>query len=176
MGLSRSQQMSRIRGKNTAPELLLRRALYAVGVRFRVHYRTPAGRADVAFPQQKLAVEVDGCFWHGCPEHYVRPRGSEHFWARKLEDNVRRDARQIEKMRASGWDVLRYWEHAVLEDPFAVAADVVRCLRGGRPKRQVLWRVLRATPLDPLGTEERRLLVDLSKPGRSRTIARSRHG
>src|SRR5436305_4641398 len=105
MGRTRSEQMARIRGKNTSPEMLLRRALWAAGLRYRVHYRTPAGRADIALVKVQLAIYIDGCFWHGCPDHYVRPRSQADFWAAKLAQNVERDRRQTLQLETSGWKV-----------------------------------------------------------------------
>lgn len=91
--LTRSEQMSRIRGRDTKPEVSLRRLLWSRGCRYRVHFKTPAGRADLAFVGKKVAIFVDGCFWHGCPEHSVAPRSSRPFWEGKLRANVHRDQR-----------------------------------------------------------------------------------
>jgi DNA mismatch endonuclease, patch repair protein len=174
MALTRSEQMSRIRGRDTSPEMLLRRALFALGLRYRVHYRTPSGRADVTFLSAKVAVEIDGCFWHGCPDHYVRPRGSARFWAAKLAANVRRDAAQMVAMKAAGWRVFRYWEHEVRADSTAVAKDIARRLRSAQAERRPLWRVARVWPLDPLGKMERREIIDILRPGRARMVERAR--
>ncbi len=162
--------MSRIRGRNTSPELLLRQALTRAGLRYRIHYATPAGRVDVAFPREKLAIEVDGCFWHGCPEHYVRPRGRASFWAEKLTANVERDRAQTLALLAAGWRVLRYWEHEVATDVRTVAADILFRLRHRAAMRRRLWRVNRVEPLDPAGNRERRWLTDLFNRERSRVI------
>src|SRR5262245_58811764 len=115
VALTRSEQMARIRGRNTTPELLLRRLLWEAGLRYRLHAKTPAGRPDIAFPQSRVAVFIDGCFWHGCPDHYVRPRSSSEFWSRKLAENVRRDATQTRRLEALGWRVCRFWEHEIFE-------------------------------------------------------------
>lgn len=116
MALSRSQQMSRIRGRNTGPELALRKALWAAGMRYRLHVRTPHGRPDIVFPGRTVAVFIDGCFWHGCPLHYVRPRSREAFWATKLHQNIQRDRRQTAGLESAGWRVVRVWEHEVADD------------------------------------------------------------
>ncbi len=89
-GLTRSQQMSRIRGGNTNPERIVARALWAAGLRYRLRLSRLAGRPDIVFTGARLAVFIDGCFWHGCPEHYVRPRSRSVFWRRKLRENVAR--------------------------------------------------------------------------------------
>src|SRR5262249_30770296 len=108
----RSRCMSRIRGKDTGPELALRRALWKSGLRFRVHYALP-GRPDIAFPVKKVAVFVDGCFWHGCPEHGVKPRSNVHFWADKLKKNTARDQAVAKALEKLGWKIVRFWEHEV---------------------------------------------------------------
>src|SRR5262245_35460834 len=94
MPLSRSEQMARIRSCNTSPEILLRRALWREGLRYRLHVRTVTARPDLVLAHYRTAVFIDGCFWHGCPEHYVPPRSSSLYWAEKLATNVSRDIRQ----------------------------------------------------------------------------------
>src|SRR5689334_1387580 len=98
--------MSRIRGSNTSPERLLRLALWRRGYRYRLHARTPVGAPDIVFGRRKVAVFVDGCFWHGCPEHYVRPRTRNAFWDAKLDENFKRDRRQTLALIQAGWRVL----------------------------------------------------------------------
>ncbi|MGW2227122.1 very short patch repair endonuclease [Streptomyces formicae] len=116
--------MSANKGKDTKPELLLRAALHRKGLRYRVGIRPlPELRrtADVVFPKIKVAVFVDGCFWHGCPEHYRPAKKRGQAWAEKIKGNRDRDAATNLALRAQGWSVLRVWEH---EDPEA-AADLV---------------------------------------------------
>src|SRR4051794_31349953 len=103
--------MSRIRGANTTPELIVRRGLWKCGLRYRLHAKTPGGKADIVVPSAKFALFIDGCFWHGCPEHYVRPGSRNEFWDAKLRENVDRDRRQTLKLDAEGWTVVRVWEH-----------------------------------------------------------------
>lgn len=86
------------RSQHTRPEVLLRQALWRAGLRYRLHTRTPVGRPDIVFPRQKVAIFIDGCFWHGCPEHYVRPRSRPEFWAAKLLTNFERDHRQTREL------------------------------------------------------------------------------
>lgn len=114
--LTRSEQMARIKGANTKPEMALRRALWSRGMRYRIHARTLASKPDVFFPAKRVAVFVDGCFWHGCPLHYARPRTREEFWSAKLVTNLERDARTSAMLAEAGWSVLRLWEHEVVED------------------------------------------------------------
>src|SRR5262249_7134199 len=140
--LTRSEQMSRIRGRDTTPEVRLRQILWRRGLRYRLQFSTPAGRADLAFYGQRLAVVVDGWFWHGCPEHYVPPRSSRGFCAGKLRGNVERDQRQTQLLCNSGWRVLRFWEHEIAEDAQAVALAIGRALVVGRLRRGPQARVV----------------------------------
>ncbi|MCK5945527.1 MAG: very short patch repair endonuclease [Planctomycetes bacterium] len=172
--LTRSQQMARIRGRDTSPELLLRRLLWARGMRYRVHFRTPAGRADLTFVGKRVAVFVDGCFWHGCPEHYVTPRSSREFWATKLRANVQRDQRQTEVLECAGWTVLRFWEHEVGEDPEAVASCIARCLDGRAASRGGQPRVVAVDFVDDVGKVERRHLQTLSPVRELGSVVRER--
>lgn len=108
----RSEVMSGIRGKgNKDTEVALAKLFRANGITgWRRHYPI-AGRPDFAFPKLKLAVFVDGCFWHGCLKHGVQPKGNKQFWLTKLEANKTRDLKVNRLLRASGWRVLRIWEH-----------------------------------------------------------------
>lgn len=124
--MDRSENMSRIRGKDTSPEVFLRRSLWAQGLRYRKHLRILGARPDLAFVGHRLAVFVDGCFWHGCPEHYVRPRGPNHqFWAMKLRTNTDRDARQTLMLEGAGWTVIRIWEHELVHGASRAVQTIV---------------------------------------------------
>lgn len=110
----RSQMMAGIRGKNTAPELIVRQLLFASGYRFRLHRRDLPGAPDVVLPSRKVAIFVHGCFWHmhqGC-RYAKMPTTRPEFWQTKLETNVARDHRTITALRAMGWRVLCVWECA----------------------------------------------------------------
>jgi DNA mismatch endonuclease, patch repair protein len=129
------------RKRDTRPELHLRSALHAMGLRFRVDHPVGAPprapRADVAFPRQRIAVFVDGCFWHGCPAHAVRPRTNSSYWGAKIARNVARDARQTKALESAGWQVIRIWEHEESTVAAALVGEAVRaatteCRRGGR--------------------------------------------
>ena len=112
--LTRSEVMSRIRGKDTGPELALRRAVWAAGGRYRSQWRhSAAGRIDIAFTGLRIAEQVDGCFWHGCPEHGTLPGSNKAFWDAKLRKNRERDGSQTLDLDRDGRTVLRFWEHQV---------------------------------------------------------------
>jgi DNA mismatch endonuclease (patch repair protein) len=121
------------RGRDTAPELLLRSALHARGLRFRkdfpVRLPTVRARPDIAFPGVKLAVFVDGCFWHGCPQHGEIPVGNRDFWEAKISANKERDGRQTEALHSAGWTVIRVWEHEPVPPAVRNIESVVRSLR-----------------------------------------------
>jgi DNA mismatch endonuclease (patch repair protein) len=118
-GNPRSNNMRAIRRSGTKPEVQLRSALHRAGYRFRKDLRLPAqgrwARPDIVFTRRRLAVFVDGCFWHCCPEHGRRPTLNEGYWHPKLARNVERDRQQDAALRAEGWSVLRIWEHVELE-------------------------------------------------------------
>ena len=121
--------MSTLARRDTAPELAVRRALHAAGLRYRVQLPVPGkGRRsiDIAFPRARLAVFVDGCFWHGCPEHGVEPKANSEWWRWKLQRNQNRDRDTTGLLQDQGWMVLRVWEH---ESPSQVVAEVKRLLR-----------------------------------------------
>jgi DNA mismatch endonuclease (patch repair protein) len=102
------------RRRDTAPELAVRRILHAKGMRYRVDLRVvreTRSRADIAFTKQRMAVFIDGCFWHSCPEHLHLPRANADYWIPKLARNVERDAEVTTTLRDLGWTVLRFWEH-----------------------------------------------------------------
>lgn len=126
--LTKSEQMARVRSSNTDTELLLRRALWRQGLRFRVTCRTLPGSPDVAFTRWRLAVFVDGCFWHGCPVHYTSPKANSSFWQEKKAKNCARDARVDAELSALGWTVLRIWEHEVYDAVSAVVRRVRKML------------------------------------------------
>lgn len=116
--------MQRQRRKDTRAELEVRRRLHAAGVRFRVDVKLESDlrtRADLAWRGRKLAVFIDGCFWHGCPLHSTQPKANSHWWRAKIASNVDRDRRADETLTDRGWRVLRFWEH---EDPETVVAAI----------------------------------------------------
>lgn len=113
----RRQMMSRIKGRDTGPELSLRRKVWALGLRYRLQYRIGRTRPDMVFVGAKLAVFVDGCFWHGCPLHSTMPKNNRDFWEQKLRRNRERDVENTQRLEAEGWRVLRLWEHEIEASP-----------------------------------------------------------
>ena len=119
-----SRRMARTRGRDNPFEREVRSRLHALGFRFRIHHPLPGmprRTADIAFPGRRLAIFLDGCFWHGCPVHATHPRTNAGFWQAKLRANRDRDADTDARLRAAGWTVLRYWEH---EGPVTIVAAI----------------------------------------------------
>jgi DNA mismatch endonuclease (patch repair protein) len=116
--------MKTVRQRDTAPELKLQKALRALGVKFRKNVVIPwtRRRADIFIPSAKVAVFVDGCFWHGCPKHATWPKSNSAWWRAKIERNISRDRDTDRKLRALGWKIKRVWAHS---DP-ADAAHLVK--------------------------------------------------
>jgi DNA mismatch endonuclease, patch repair protein len=120
--------MSAVKGKNTNPELVLRRALYAAGARgWRCHYARVPGRPDLAWPRRRLAVFVDGAFWHGHPSRH-RPGRSGSYWDEKIAANVERDRRVDADLESRGWTVLRVWDFEIRSDLAAAVESVMKAL------------------------------------------------
>jgi DNA mismatch endonuclease (patch repair protein) len=128
--------MRRVRAKNSAAERSLRSALHAEGLRFRLHRRIEGIASDIVFPGPKVAVFVDGCFWHSCPKHATFPKTNQDYWLPKLAENRERDARQSARLQAAGWTVFRVWEHECLPPVARVVERIVEeCHRGWRATR-----------------------------------------
>jgi DNA mismatch endonuclease, patch repair protein len=121
--------MRKQRSRDTKPELAVRRLLHSAGLRFRLQRRIPGmarSTIDIAFPGPRVAVFIDGCFWHGCPEHATFPKANPAFWREKIAKNALRDTRTTAHLESLGWTVLRFWEH---EPPEQVAVRVAAVLR-----------------------------------------------
>jgi DNA mismatch endonuclease, patch repair protein len=124
----RSYNMSRIRYRDTGPELNVRRLLRRAGVRgYRVNYGI-AGKPDLAFVKRKIAVFIDGCFWHRCPVDFKEPQTRKAFWIGKVERNVARDREVGQRLSEEGWTVMRFWEHDIRRDPDRVVSEIVRAV------------------------------------------------
>ncbi|MCA9562995.1 MAG: very short patch repair endonuclease [Myxococcales bacterium] len=125
--------MKSAKRRDTGPELKVRRRLFRMGFRYRVDISPVSSirsRADLVFKAVKVAVFIDGCFWHGCPEHGTWPKQNGDWWRRKIEANQHRDWRVTEQLRDSGWLVLRFWEHQPAD---AIADEIADSVR----KRQI---------------------------------------
>lgn len=123
-----SRRYAALRRRDTAAELRIRRALHQQGLRFRVHARIdglPRRRVDIAFTRWKVVVQVDGCFWHGCPQHSRVPQTNSDWWQWKISNTIRRDRDTDRQLASLGWKVARFWEH---EDVSAVVARVMAVL------------------------------------------------
>ena len=131
------------RRRDTAPEVAVRRLLHAAGLRYRVDVQPLPDlrrRADVVFRRERVAVFIDGCYWHGCPEHGTTPSTNTGYWSAKVLANRARDRDTDARLAEAGWAGVRYWEH---EEPVEVAADVLRIVtarraEGASPRRASL--------------------------------------
>lgn len=122
------RSMTSNRRRDTGPELAVRTLLHAVGLRYRVDFAPLGGRrrADIVFTRAKVAVFIDGCFWHGCPLHATYPKRNSEYWLPKLRRNTERDRETDQSLLSAGWTVVRFWEH---EDPGDVARQVEHLIR-----------------------------------------------
>ncbi len=143
----RSENMSRIRGRDTVPELAIRRIAHGLGLRFRLYRKDLPGRPDLVFPKHRLAVFVHGCFWHrhrGCRYAYT-PKSRVAFWTNKFAGNVVRDQRNEESLRNLGWQVLVIWECETWDE--------------GNIRQRLAGHVHRRAPAEPLPFPRRRKQV-----------------
>jgi DNA mismatch endonuclease (patch repair protein) len=124
-------QMQRMPSVGTGPELAIRALLHKRGMRFRVAMKTLPGKPDIALTKAKMAVFVDGCFWHFCPDHGTLPKNNGGWWLEKLEGNRERDSRKDDQLQALGWEPLHIWEHTNAEE----AADLIERRWRQRPGR-----------------------------------------
>lgn len=146
----RSEIMRSVRTQGTAPEIRLRRALWRAGLRYRTRTRIEGAKPDIAFLGKRVVVFVDGCFWHGCPQHYTKPVENAAFWSAKIEKNRARDARNNQTLQANEWKVLRFWECQVEKDLDRVVTTIRNhMLDQGAPAKGVL----RAESLYELGLD-----------------------
>lgn len=124
----RSFNMSQIKGTNTKPEIKLRKLLWQNGLRgYRTNYSL-LGKPDVVFTRKKLAVFIDGCFWHKCKRCFVKPATRTNFWMKKIDGNVKRDRVVNQKLKNEGWKVLRFWEHQLKKNSEYMMTEIVKNL------------------------------------------------
>lgn len=134
-------RMSRQRRRDTAPEVAVRRVLFARGLRYRVNYPVPGMNRrtiDIAFTRAKIAVFLDGCYWHGCPIHGTRPRANAEWWASKLDRNQQRDAETSKYLATHAWIVLRFWEHDAVEHVVDTVSDQIAGITSPGARRPCL--------------------------------------
>lgn len=120
------------RGRDTGPEMQVRRLVHAAGLRYRVNARPERDlrrTVDMLFRPTRVAVLIDGCFWHGCPEHHQAPRSNAAFWSDKIATNRARDIQTTDFLTRRGWLVLRFWEHEIRADVDAIAARIIAEVR-----------------------------------------------
>ncbi|MER5807943.1 very short patch repair endonuclease [Streptomyces sp. NPDC002033] len=130
---ARRRNMQAIRSRDTKPELVIRRLVHSRGLRYRIAARPLPGlrrTADLVFRPAKVAVFIDGCYWHGCPEHYVSPKTNPGYWSEKVARNMARDRDTDQQLEEAGWLVLRFWEHEPSDICAARVAAAVQERRG----------------------------------------------
>lgn len=124
----RSEIMRRVKSKDTALERRVRSALHQRGLRFRLSYPLP-GHPDIVFISGRVAVFIDSCFWHGCPQHVRMPRSNVEYWNRKIARNMERDSRTKAAYKRSGWKLMRFWEHELKENFDKCATKIEKAVR-----------------------------------------------
>ncbi|MFF2074498.1 very short patch repair endonuclease [Kitasatospora sp. NPDC058162] len=133
-----SSRMSRQTSRDTGAERAVRQLLHAAGYRYRIHYPVPGmprRKIDIAFTRARVAVLIDGCFWHGCPEHATSPKANAQWWRQKLDRNMERDRETNEQLASAGWTVLRFWEHELPDTVAARVTTALECRKPDRPRR-----------------------------------------
>ena len=130
----RKYNMSRIKGKNTGPEVKLRKMLFAKGIRgYRIHYDL-LGKPDIVFVKKKIVIFIDGCFWHKCPVCFQEPETRKEFWMKKIQSNVERDIRVNELLQIEGWKILRFWEHDMRKKPDEIVLKISEILERSKDR------------------------------------------
>ncbi|MBI5559016.1 MAG: very short patch repair endonuclease [Deltaproteobacteria bacterium] len=126
-----SLNMKKVRIRDTGPEMAVRRLLYAKGLRYRVNYKPKSpklGRStiDIAFPGKRLAIFIDGCFWHNCPEHGEIPKANRKWWGKKFAENAERDEKVSKALIEGGWRVKRFWSHETPENICKLIQETIK--------------------------------------------------
>lgn len=164
--------MARVRSRNTRPEMAIRSALWSRGMRYRLGVKLHKIKPDLVFLRKKVAVFVDGCFWHGCPEHYTKPQSRERYWAEKLLQNVMRDCRQTAELEATGWRVVRIWEHEAWTDLDGAVDRIANVVENGASRRSLPdWRTVKVETAPWAGNGfETRTMCRLREPSIRRCV------
>lgn len=137
--LAARKTMQANRGRDTKAEIAVRRFVHAQGLRYRVNAKPEADirrTADLLFTRARVAVFIDGCFWHGCPEHFSMPATNTDFWSVKIDGNRQRDRETTAMLEARGWTVLRFWEHEIATAVASRIVEVVQERRRDSPQTQ----------------------------------------
>ncbi|WP_214805321.1 MULTISPECIES: very short patch repair endonuclease [unclassified Exiguobacterium] len=122
----KNKNLSKVHGKDTKMEIRVRKELWKRGLRYRKNYRKLLGTPDIAFPNLKLVIFLDSCFWHGCPKHYKEPKSNIEFWRNKIKRNRERDKEQTEHYLCEDWTILRFWEHEVNTEFNRVITEIIK--------------------------------------------------
>lgn len=122
---TRSKIMSSIHGKNTKPEVIIRKILWSGGERYRIHNIAVFGKPDITIMKRKLVIFIDGCFWHGCEKCYKEPKSNISFWRKKIITNKNRRIEVRKELKSSGWNVLEFWEHEINKNPNLVVQKIL---------------------------------------------------
>jgi len=125
----RSRVMASIRGKNTKPEITIRKLLWKEGVRYRIHDKSILGTPDISIKKDKVAVFIDGCFWHGCKRCYKEPKSNVGFWRKKILNNRKRRNKVRTQLRKEGWNVQEFWEHQIYSKSHEITNTIENCLK-----------------------------------------------
>lgn len=127
----RSYCMSRIHAKDTQPEIILRKIISEAGIRsYRVHYKL-TGKPDIVFPRRKIAIFIDGCFWHKCSRCFIKPRTNKGFWNKKIDSNTKRDGVVNAELKRKGWKIIRIWEHELRKEKI-IKRKILDKIKDGR--------------------------------------------
>lgn len=122
--------MSMIKGRDTKPEVFLRKLLSEKGIRgYRLYYNL-LGKPDIVFPKNRIAIFIDGCFWHKCPKCFIKPETNRKFWNKKIDSNVKRDEIVNTELKEEGWEVIRIWEHE-LKNQKLVKRKIINRIKNG---------------------------------------------
>jgi DNA mismatch endonuclease (patch repair protein) len=124
----RSKVMASIRSKNTKPEIMIRKILWSKGKRYRLHDRSIPGIPDISNKSKKVAIFIDGCFWHGCSVCYKEPRTNVDYWRNKILQNKQRRVLVVSKLQKDDWKILQFWEHQVIQDAKGIVKEISRFL------------------------------------------------
>ena len=119
--------MSQIKSSKTKPEIAVRKLIWKKGYRYRIGHGLP-GKPDIVFPSYRTVVFIDGCFWHGCPQHCRMPSSNVSYWKQKISGNKKRDKRTNTQLKKDGWKVIRIWEHSIKKNPQKTVERIIQKL------------------------------------------------